>query len=90
MKAYRCEMMQEVAKVDEGRGPRTHLDFWTGDLCAEFQKKKGIWLDQREMAFILTTDGVQLFTLGQFTVSSPSPPPPRGYTDSNSLPRSGP
>lgn len=62
-------MFAEVEKVNKGQKEEEHTDFCTSNLCAYFQHKKGVWLDNREMAFQLTTDGVQLFTLGQFTVS---------------------
>ena len=61
-------MIEEVEKVKKGQKGKEHIDFCTSDPYAHFEWKKGVWLDNREMAFQLTTDGVQLFTLGQFTI----------------------
>ena len=77
MKQYRAKM-EELIKQNNNRGTRSEkrlTDFWTGDLCSDMRRNKGVWNNNREMAFILTTDGVQLFKLGKFAVSW-SPPPP--------------
>ena len=42
-------------------------DYWDGELHKE-HKRKGFFADHRDIAFSLSTDGLQLFTVGQDSV----------------------
>lgn len=64
MTEYRQETLGDHRNGDD----EILTDFWTGNLCAHWQRTKNVWRNYREMGFILTTNGIQLFKLGKFAV----------------------